>query len=312
MRRRTLAGSLIVCALAAAGWSVHAGQTDPLRALVVTGQNNHGWQVLSAHYETILEETGLFAVDVVTSPPRGADMSGFAPDFASYDVVVLEYNGDDWPARVRESFERYMETGGGMVYAHAVNHTFTDWEEFNLMIGVGGWGGRHERHGPYVKYKDGKMVLDYRPGHAGECVDAHEYAVVTREPDHPIMRGLPPVWLHGTDELYSNQRGPARNMTILATAYSDPAREAHWGTLTHGTGDHEPMVYTIRYGEGRVFGTAMGHVDGGAPAGSSPWPAINCVGFATLIQRGAEWAATGKVTQPVPETFPTEDGVSLR
>jgi len=56
-------------------------------------------------------------------------------------------------------------------------------------------------------------------------------------------------------------------MTILATAYSDPAREAHWGVLTHGTGDHEPMVYTIRYGEGRVFGTAMGHVDGGAPVG---------------------------------------------
>ena len=312
MRRRALAGLLIVCALAAAGWSVHAGQTDPLRALVVTGQNNHGWQVLSAHYESIMEETGLFEVDVVTSPPRGADMTGFAPDFARYDVVVLEYNGDDWSRGVRESFERYMENGGGMVYAHAVNHTFTDWEEFNLMIGVGGWGGRDERHGPYVKYKDGEMVLDYRPGHAGECVDAHEYAVVTRDPDHPIMRGLPPVWLHGTDELYSNQRGPARNMTILATAYSDPAREAHWGTLTHGTGDHEPMVYTIRYGEGRVFGTAMGHVDGGAPAGSSPWPAIDCVGFATLIQRGAEWAATGKVTQPVPETFPTEDGVSLR
>ena len=110
-----------------------------------------------------------------------------------------------------------------------VNHTFTDWEEFNLMIGVGGWGGRDERHGPYVKYKDGEMVFDYSPGHAGECVDAHEYAVVTRERNHPIMRGLPPIWLHGTDDLYRNQRGPARNMTILATAYSDPAREAHWG-----------------------------------------------------------------------------------
>ena len=312
MRSRAPWRLLIVCTLAAAGWSVHAGRTDPLRALIVTGQNNHGWQVLSAHYETILEETGLFEADVVTSPPRGGDMSGFAPDFDGYDVVVLQYNGDEWPRPVRESFERYMEKGGGMVYAHAVNHTFTDWEEFNLMIGVGGWGGRDERHGPYVKYKDGEMVLDYRPGHAGECVDAHEYAVVTRDPDHPIMRGLPLVWLHGTDELYSNQRGPARNMTILATAYSDPAREAHWGVLTHGTGDHEPMIYTIRYGEGRVFGTAMGHVDGGAPIGSGPWPAIDCVGFVTLIQRAAEWAATGEVTQAVPETFPTAGAISLR
>lgn len=49
-------------------------------------------------------------------------------------------------------------------------------------------------------------------------------------------------------------------MTILATSYSDPGTG---GVLTHGTGDHEPMAYTIiRYGEGRVFGTAMGH---GAP-----------------------------------------------
>jgi type 1 glutamine amidotransferase len=126
------------------------------------------------------------------------------------------------------------------------------------------------------------------------------------------MGGLPSAWLHGTDELYSNQRGPAKNMTILATAYSDPAREAHWGVETHGTGAHEPMIYTIEYGEGRVFGTAMGHVDGGAPVGSGPWPAIDCVGFITLIQRGAEWAATGAVTQTVPDAFPTATEVSLR
>ncbi len=56
----------------------------------------------------------------------------------------------------------------------------------------------------------------------------------------------------------------------------------------------------------------MGHVDGGARVGSGPWPAIDCVGFVTLIQRGAEWAATGTVTQSVPQTFPTEDKVNLR
>ena len=54
------------------------------------------------------------------------------------------------------------------------------------------------------------------------------------------------------------------------------------------------------------------HVDGGAPTGSGPWPAIDCVGFVTLIQRGAEWTATGAVTQAVPATFPTAGGVSLR
>jgi type 1 glutamine amidotransferase len=76
--------------------------------------------------------------------------------------------------------------------------------------------------------------------------------------------------------------------------------------------EHEPMVYTVRYGDGRVFGTAMGHVDGGAEVGSGRWPAIECVGFSTLIQRGAEWAATGGVTQAVPDMFPTASSVAFR
>ena len=311
--KQTLCQVLLCCFVVALGWSAHGeDRTGLLKAMVLTGQNNHGWQVLSAHYKNILEETGLFEVDTVTSPPGGGDMSEFNPDFSRYDVVVLEYNGDDWPKRVRESFERYMENGGGMVYGHAVNHTFTKWVAFNEMMGIGGWGGRDEKAGPYVHWRDGKIFLDNRPGHAGECIDAHEFEVVTREPDHPIMRGLPPVWLHGKDELYSNQRGPAKNMTILATAYSDPKYEAHWGVEKQGTGEHEPMAVTVRYGKGRVFGTPMGHVDARAKVGSGPWPAMECVGFSTLIQRGAEWAATGKVTQKAPDAFPTASQVSLR
>jgi len=309
---RILCHLLVVCLLCINGSTLQAEQDGKLRAMVLTGQNNHGWEVLSAHYVEILEDTGLFEIDLMTSPPRGSDMSGFVPDFDAYDVVVLEYNGDRWPAAVEASFERYMRNGGGMVFGHAVNHAFKDWVAFNEMMGIGGWGGRDDSAGPFVKYRGGKLVLDHSPGHAGECVDAHEYEVVTRESDHPIMRGLPPVWLHGTDELYSNQRGPGKNMTILATAYSDPAREAHWGELTHGTGDHEPIAHTVRYGQGRVFGTAMGHVDGGAAVGSGPWPAMECIGFTTLIQRGAEWAATGRVTQPIPERFPPAGSVSLR
>jgi hypothetical protein len=313
MRNRAIVHVLLFCVCAVFGGAAHdADRPGSLKAMVLTGQNNHGWQVLSTHYKSILEATGLFEVDMVVSPPEGGDMNEFDPDFSAYDVVVLEYNGDEWPNDVQTSFESYMENGGGLVYGHAVNHTFADWDAFNLMIGIGGWGGRNEKQGPYIHYRDGKIFRDDRPGHAGECIDAHEFAVVTREPDHPIMRGLPPIWLHGTDELYSNQRGPAKNMTILATAYSDPKREAHWGVEKHGTGEHEPMAMTIRYGEGRVFGTPMGHVDSGAKAGSRRWPAIECAGFITLIQRGAEWAATGKVTQKAPNDFPSEREAKFR
>ena len=252
MKARTLA---LLLGLVVAG----PGQAaDKLKAMVLTGQNNHGWEALSAQYEAILVETGLFDVDMVLSPPTGGDMSKFKPDFDAYDVVVLDYNGDYWSKETQKSLEDYLRNGGGLVFGHAVNHTFADWDEFNEMMGSGAWGGRDERHGPYVHYRDGKITFDDRPGHAGECIDAHEYVVPTRELGHPIMHGLPAGWLHGTDELYSNQRGHARNMTVLATAYSDPKREAHWGVMSHGTGEHEPMAFTVRYGKGRVFGTPMG------------------------------------------------------
>ena len=38
--------------------------------------------------------------------------------------------------------------------------------------------------------------------------------------------------------------------------------------------------------------------------------AMHCVGFVTTLQRGTEWAATGKVTLPLPKDFPTADKVS--
>jgi hypothetical protein len=40
--------------------------------------------------------------------------------------------------------------------------------------------------------------------------------------------------------------------------------------------------------------------------------ALSCIGFITTFRRGAEWAATGKVTQKVPKDFPTADTVSYR
>jgi type 1 glutamine amidotransferase len=93
--------------------------------------------------------------------------------------------------------------------------------------------------------------------------------------------------VHVTDELYDNMRGPAKNVRVLATAYSDKKKR--------GTGEHEPMIWTVSYGKGRVFHTPMGH----------DVRAMKCVGFALTVQRGAEWAATGKVTIPVPKEFPT-------
>jgi type 1 glutamine amidotransferase len=100
--------------------------------------------------------------------------------------------------------------------------------------------------------------------------------------------------MHQGDELYNSMRGPGKNMTVLATAYSDPANR--------GTGRNEPILLVLSYGKGRIFHTIMGH----------DVNALSCVGFITTFQRGTEWAAIGKVTQRVPATFPTAETVVYR
>lgn len=266
-----------------------------LKALIVDGQNNHDWKGTTPVLKRLLEETGLFAVDVATSPVAKQPMDAFKPDFAKYDVIVSNYNGDDWPVETRSALVQYMENGGGLVIFHAADNAFPNWPEWNEMIGVGGWGGRNEKSGPMVRYRGGKVVLDNSPGAGGSHGPQHEFLVTARDRFHPIMAGLPEKWMHAKDELYSTLRGPAKNLTLLATAYADPARR--------GTGENEPMLFTIRYGKGRIFHTALGHAA----------EQMRSVGFIVTLQRGTEWAAAGRVTQvEVPEDMSTAEKVSLR
>jgi len=267
----------------------------PLKALIVDGQNNHDWQATTPVLKSLLEETGLFTVEVATSPAKKQPMDSFKPNFSKYDVIVSNYTGDDWPKETQNALVEYMNNGGGLVIFHAADNAFPKWKEWNEMIAIGGWGGRNEKSGPMVRYRDGKVVFDNSPGPGGTHGPQHEFQVINRDRQHAITAGLPEKWMHASDELYSKLRGPAKNMTVLATAYADPSKK--------GTGEHEPMLFTVRYGKGRVFHTALGH----APE------QMRCIGFIVTYQRGTEWAATGRVTQvDVPDDFPTADKVSIR
>jgi type 1 glutamine amidotransferase len=294
--------------------SSNAQENDKIKTLIIDGQNNHvQWPKTTVMLKDYLEVTNLFAVDIersaytwegeryITEFPierSGATIAmekpvtdpDFSPDFSKYDVVISNFgwNAAEWPEATQKAFESYIENGGGLVVFHAADNSFPKWDAYNKIIGLGGWGDRTEKDGPYVYYNDaGELIRDNSPGNGGAHGPQSEYQIQIRHTEHPITKGMPEFWMHTKDELYNSLRGPAENMEILATAYSDPNNK--------GTGRHEPALMTITYGKGRIFHTIMGHAD----------YSVDCIGFITTMLRGTEWAASGKVTQEIPVGFPT-------
>ena len=266
-----------------------------LQALLISGQVNqyHNMETMDRTVVRYLEETGLFDVTHLATPAAGADMSGFAPDFAGYDVVILNYDGAAWPEQTATAFEAYMRDGGGLVSVHSSDNSFAAWPAFLEMTAVGGWNGRNEDFGPAIRWGDDGVELFHGPGEAFHP-PPHDFVVTIRDKTHPVTKGLPDQWLHADDELYSSLRGPAKNVTVLATGFADP-------NVEHASGFHEPVLMAIDYGEGRVFHTTLGHI--AAEETEAP-ESVRCTGFATTLQRGAEWAATGTVTQALPDNLP--------
>jgi hypothetical protein len=296
----------VVFAAALAAACVHGGALPPLapprvRVLIIDGQNNHDWPRTTAALREALEATGRFTVSVSTTPPKGQPpdaWDAWRPDFTRVDAVVSDYNGEAWPERVQQAFVAFVEEGGGAVIVHAANNPFPDWPEFNRMIGLG-W--RKADFGDRLTVDDASGEVRRTPRGEGPGAahgPAHEFRITVRRPEHPIMQGLPHVWMHGEDQLSHGQRGPAEDLTVLDSAYSAPEHG--------GTGAHEPMTWVVRYGKGQVVTTLLGH----------QWhdqanrPALDCVGFRTVFTRSVEWAGTGRVTIPVPASFPTADAPS--
>jgi hypothetical protein len=257
--------ALTVCLAGA----VAAQQAPPkIQALIITGQNGHDWRATTPLLRKHLEDTGKFEVRVVEEF-RGAGPETLAP----YDLVVLNYFERRrpelrWGERAENALLDYVRGGKGLVMYHFSVAAFDGWEEYEKLSGAN-WRPNQGHHSP-----------------------PHDFTVDIKDAEHPITRGLKKSLPVRKDELYANLRWqPAERYHVLATAWDDHA--LYGGKARQpipGAGIHQPMLWTLPYGKGRVFATALGH-----DAGAVQNPA-----FVVTYQRGAEWAATGSVTIPVP------------
>lgn len=241
---------------------------ERIQALIITGQQSgHDWKAVTPELRKVLEATGRFEVRV-TEEFRGAGPETLAP----YGLVVLNYQGrrpdQRWGDRADQALLDFVRSGKGLVMFHFSVASFDGWEEYEKMSG-GNW----------------------RPNN-GHHSAAHDFTVEIKDSDHPITRGLKKSFVQPDDELYANLRWqPAETYHVLATAYDD--HSLYQGRARQpipGPGLDHPSLWTLDYGQGRVFATMLGH----------DVSAVNTVGFVTTFTRGAEWAATGEVTLPIP------------
>ena len=202
-------------------------------------------------------------------------------DFTPYDVVVLNYDGPMWPESVREDFEAYLRRGGGLVVLPTANMAFAEWDNYVKMIGLTA---RENASGNFHYFDtDDNWLSSGKAPENKELSASHTFEVKVRNPEHPVIKGLPETWWHRSDRLFGGLRGPGKDLNILASALSV---EEHGGT-----GRQEPVLMTVHYGMGRVFHSTLGI--------RGQYEEL----LQSIILRGIEWAASGRVTQALPKNI---------
>jgi len=236
---------------------------EPIKALLITGQNNHNWKYTSRLHADTLEATGLFDVEITDTPEANlTDPKGLG----GYRVFVLDYNDSGkprrWNAAAEAAFAKAVADGAGVVAIHSADNAFVGWAEYEKMLGL--------------MWREGT-------GHGA----FHTFDIEWVDTEHPIIKGLGAFKDH-PDELY-HKLVNSQNVRykLLAQAMS--------ATDKGGTGKNEPMAFTLEFGKGRIFATPLGHVWEGSDAQKA---SISDPMFKALLCRGTEWAATGAVTLP--------------
>jgi len=249
-------------------------QPGKIRALILSGRNNHDWRTTTPFLRDLLDGTGRFDSRVAEATDAFS-----AETLAPFDVLIMDYGGPRWSESTEQAIEAFVQSGKGFVSVHGACYHFsgldvvTDghrpvgwkepaWAGFRRMVGCG-WDSPRPKgyHGP-----------------------RHTFPVRITDLAHPITAGLPESFL-ATDELY-------HDTTVIPEARV--LARAHSATESGGTGKDEAMLLVTEFGQGRCFTTVLGHEI------AAMWEP----GFRVTFLRGVEWAATGKVTLPSDAGWP--------
>ncbi len=283
-----------------AAFAPAVAQRKPIQVLIIDGFSNHDWRQTTSVTKWILETSGLFTVHISTVPSDSIQRSKWAPDFKDYAVVIQNTNNIQnaalrWSVHAERSLEKYVKAGGGLYILHSANNAFSHWKEYDEMIGLG-W--RPDTVGYALEIDAKKNIVRLPPGEGMGTGHGDRFnAIIQILNRHPINEHYPDEWQTANTEVYYFPRGSAQNLTVLSYAYDSTGTQRMW-----------PVEWIVRYGKGRVYNSSMGHLW----RGETYPPAYRCVGYQTTVIRATEWLATGKVTYPVPDNFPTKSSLSLR
>ncbi len=219
--------------------------SEGTKVLLVTGIDypGHPWRETAPVLKGLLEQDSRLKVRIVEDP----GLLG-SPKLKEWDLVILHFMDWEVPGpgpEARENLRQFVAGGKGLMLTHFACGAWdnNEWPEFPALAGRV-WDPKLRGHDPHGTFR-----------------------VEIADPEHPITRGLRPF--DTIDELYTCLAGDAP-IHVVARATSKVDQRDY------------PMAFVVKYGQGRVFHTVLGH---DARAYS------NAPGVGELMRRGCAWAA---------------------
>lgn len=261
---------------------------NKIKVLLVTGKvtTEHNYPKMNEKIRLMLESTGRFTVRIIE------EFNGVTErTVEGYDLIFLNYDGKDtptskyerWEAGAEKVFFDFVRKGKGIFIHHSAVWLDDDMpDDYKKM-----WG----------------YYLTSPESRKNPCDDV---MVSVRKAEDPIMSGLDDFMVVGDDFFAGVLKQEGTKPEVLSAVYDDVSmyKKAGWPAPHHpvlipdgklenmrGVETWQPVVWKNTFGEGRVFVCSLGHdID-----------TYRRINYLTLFVRGAEWAATGKVTLDKPD-----------